>query len=117
MPNQIDAECVALCDAINLYSPKIRTVESCCGHGERHYKIWLRIEPEGLAELPHILYFLDPCHTGFVGWSCKVYTDCGMSPVSLMIKGPDDKRSYDEALTIARLIREDYENTQPEETD
>jgi len=118
----MDVECVVLCDAINLYSPKIMTVESCCGHGERPYKIWLHIKPEGLAELPHILYYLDTCHTGRAGWSCEVYTDCAMSPVTFKITGPIGEQAYEDALEIARLIREDYletlnENTQPEETD
>ncbi len=108
----IDKECIALCDAINLYNPQIRTVESCCGHGKRTYKIWLHIEgEEGLDKLPKILYFLDVCHNGRPGWSCEVYTDCGMSPITWKIQGPIGDQAYDDAKYIAGLIRGHFEET------
>ncbi len=37
--NQMDQECIKLCDTINKFEG-IRTVESCCGHGEHNYRIW-----------------------------------------------------------------------------
>lgn len=108
--SKIDRECVGLCDAINLYAPKIRTTESCCGHGERPYKIWLRVTDEGLADLPKILYWIDTCHSGTPHWWCEVYTDCGMSPVSFKIQGPIGQRAYDDAAHIADLIQGAFDN-------
>jgi hypothetical protein len=101
----MDSECVALCEAINLYSPNIRTIESCCGHGERPYKIWLRVAPKGLADLPDILYYFDSCHSGRPGWRCTVYTDCAMSPVVFQIKGPVGDQAYEDAEAISGLIK------------
>lgn len=100
----MDKECVVLCDAINLFAPEIRTVESCCGHGERSYKIWLHVTDSGLAKLPSVLYWIDTCHSGRPGWTCKVYTDCGMSPVTFMIEGPTGQQAYDDARHIAGKI-------------
>jgi len=34
----MDAECIPLCDALNLL-PGIKTFESCCGHGEKPFAI------------------------------------------------------------------------------
>ncbi len=104
----IDKECVALCDAINLYAPAIRTVESCCGHGEKEYSIWMHVEPEGLPKLPELLYWFDDCHSGRIGWRCEVYTDCGMSPVVFNIEGPTGEQAYDDAEHIAGLISEGF---------
>lgn len=40
---RMDPEVVKLCDALNSL-PSVKTVESCCGHGERPFAIWLRID-------------------------------------------------------------------------
>ena len=37
--DNMDKECIALCNAINKI-PGLRTIESCCGHDEREYRIW-----------------------------------------------------------------------------
>jgi len=38
---QMDVECVLLCRAIN-HMPGVETTESCCGHGERPFTVWLK---------------------------------------------------------------------------
>ena len=37
-PDDIDPECIVLCDALNSL-PGIRTVESCCGHGKYEFQV------------------------------------------------------------------------------
>lgn len=96
---EIDIECVPLCDVINKL-PGIRTIESCCGHDKKDFRIWF--EAEDLKYLPPLLYFFDVCHCGFHGWSVLVTTDCGMSPVHFNIKGKVG--AYEEANKIALLI-------------
>lgn len=36
----MDKECIPLCDALNQL-PGVKTFESCCGHLQRRYAIWL----------------------------------------------------------------------------
>lgn len=99
----MDPECVPLCNAINRIRG-IRTIESCCGHGERTFKIWLDVSAAGLENLPKLLYFLDPCHIGFRWW-CKVTTDCAMSPVTFRIESEvKGAEAYKEANEIAARI-------------
>lgn len=56
LPDDVDLECVALCEALNLWLG-IQTVESCCGHGKRNFHIWFRAE--SLSDLPDVLYWFD----------------------------------------------------------
>lgn len=99
----MDDECIPLCDAINSI-PGLRTVESCCGHGERQFSIWFDVEFP--SHLPILLYYCDPCHVGF-RWNCVVTTDCGMSPVTFRIQSESQgEQSYAEANTIAESIVE-----------
>ena len=66
-PGNLDPECVGLVRALNLL-PGVRTFESCCGHGESRFRVWLRtnrvrpVDPL-LGVLPH---------TEAAGWSCEV---------------------------------------------
>jgi len=116
LPPGVDPECIELCEAINLYEPDIFTVESCCGHGKTPYHIYFKVE--NLETLPHILYWLDGCHSGFYGWKVYVYTDCGKQyptfmiegPIHGLIIGPLKKRvdAYAQAKVIAGLIRLDF---------
>ena len=39
LPNDIDKECIELCNALNSL-PSVRTFESCCGHLKDIYSIW-----------------------------------------------------------------------------
>ena len=53
----MDPECVALCDAINLLKPDVYTVESCCGHGEKPFRVWFQVDD--LSKLAGLLYWFD----------------------------------------------------------
>jgi hypothetical protein len=103
VPEGIDAECVEICQALN-QSQGVRTVESCCGHGEQPFRIWFKVTR--LSDLPYVLWHFDRCHCGFYGWRVIAKTDCGMSPVSFMIEGPIGQQAYEEASKIAAIIRE-----------
>jgi len=46
----MDPECVRLCATLNAL-PGIRTTESCCGHGDSRYRIWLMIDPDSVGAL------------------------------------------------------------------
>lgn len=100
----IDKECVPLCDAINSLKGLFTTC-SCCGHGKEHFRIWFKTE--SLRCLPDLLYWLDVCHTGFRGWKTEVYTDCAKSPVTFMIEGPIGEEAYIQSKSIAELITND----------
>jgi len=84
--------------------PGIKTVESCCGHGEWPFKIWFIADT--LESLPPLLYWFDPCHCGLREWAATVYTDCAMSPVVFRITGPVGTEAYDGAEKIAHLIND-----------
>ena len=98
-----DIEVVALVDALNAL-PGIRTIESCCGHGESGFRIWLRAQ--AVADLLPINYWIDPCHSGVHGWNLTVSTDCSHDPDSVyfLLSGPAG--AFDDATEIAALIRE-----------
>ena len=104
----MDKECVKLCAAINLFDD-IRTIESCCGHGEKPYRIWFRAN--NFKALPRILYFLDGCHSGYYDWKVIIKTDCGMSYPSLMIEGPIG--AYDQAEHISKLLTSEFATPLP----
>lgn len=55
-PNVMDKEVINLCKALNKL-PGIKTVESCCGHGQHEFRIW--IVAKDLSNLPPVAYFLD----------------------------------------------------------
>lgn len=100
---KIDPECIRLCRAIN-HIRGIKTTESCCGHGKTEFMIWFKVID--IAQLPKLLYFLDPCHVGFRWW-CKVTTDCGMSPVHFRIESiAIGEKAYEQADIIAESINE-----------
>ena len=99
--DNMDKECIALCNAINKI-PGLRTIESCCGHGEREYRIWFVVEfPQFF---PILLYYIDPCHVGF-RWPVTVQTDCAMSPMTYCLQSIDKgKVAYKQAKIITTEI-------------
>lgn len=108
MPSdKMDSECAKLCEALNLM-PGIRTVESCCGHGDGPFHVWFKAD--SLEVLPRVLYYFDGCHCGHYGWRVVAKTDCAMSPVTFMVEGPSGPRGYEEAEYIAELLRKELEN-------
>lgn len=112
IPADIDPEVVDLCAAINKI-PGVQTIESCCGHGSRPFKVWFVVND--LVDLPHVLYWFDGCHCGFYGWDVVVTTDCAKSPVTFKIQGPAGDQGFAEAKEIARLITKDLPNIGDEE--
>lgn len=108
----VDKECMALCAALNQLDG-ITTVESCCGHGSKPYRIWFFAE-EVNSLLP-VLYWTDWCHCGYRDWEVKARTDCSMDHVSFMVEGPKGRRAYKEAFGIARLITEYVRRAQYED--
>jgi hypothetical protein len=102
--NDMDKECIALCDAINTI-PGIKTVCSCCGHGQGKYRIWFTVDNH--QNLPHLLYWFNGCHSGHYTWRTLVQTDCGKSEPTYYVEGPKGKEAYEQAKEIAQLILED----------
>ena len=100
----IDRDIVNIVKAMNEF-PGIRTVESCCGHGEHEVSIFF--EPETIDALPPLLYYFDKCHSG-VTWPVTIYTDCGADHVTWVVesvnKGPV---AYIEGNKIAECMLED----------
>lgn len=103
MNNEIDKECVKLCQAMNLM-PGVRTVESCCGHQHKPYQVWFKVKR--LTYLPKLIYYFDGCHCGYYGWSITVKTDCSMSPAVFCVNGPIGDSAYRESEEIAELLME-----------
>jgi len=54
---KMDSECIKLCDAINLLEPDLYTINSCCGHRTRSFRIFFKVK--NLNKLPNILYYFD----------------------------------------------------------
>jgi hypothetical protein len=52
----IDKECIDLCEAINRYNG-LRTVESCSGHGDNIFRIFLHVDD--VESLAPMLFYLD----------------------------------------------------------
>ena len=98
-PLDIDPECAALCQALDRL-PGVRTIESCCGHGEEPFRIFLVVR--SLKPLAAIAWALDRCHSAEDGWRLIARTDCAMEPVSFLIEGPPGASAA--AAKIAVLI-------------
>jgi len=70
----MDPLCIPLCDALNSCSG-IKTVESCCGHGNEPYRIWFKclgIDSYGLSVITRAV---DSRYSGTnLQWSIKLET-------------------------------------------
>ena len=106
-PDDIDAEVVELCTAMNRL-PGITTVESCYGHGREPYRIWFAAD--SLEALPPLLYQFDGCHSSFYDWHVRVTTDCGMAPAVFIAEGPVGPGAVSQASRIALGIAEYLES-------
>lgn len=54
--DQMDPECIPLCDALN-ECPGIETTSSCCGHGKEPFRIWFDVKDlDALRPLLSVLY-------------------------------------------------------------
>ena len=105
MPADMDGECLALCQAINSIDG-LETIQSCCGHGEKPFRIWFRCKD--LNCLPKLLYFIDRCHVSLgKSWKCFATTDCAMSPVIFVLESSIiGEVANQEANLIAKEILE-----------
>jgi len=103
VPEGMDAECVDLCSTINKIEG-VRTQESCCGHGENPFRIWVDTN-ELDRHFALLLWALDKCHTGVPSWRCTAYTDCLGDDVSLLIESQSKgEEAYKEAAVITGLL-------------
>lgn len=97
----LDYQCRALVAAMNEF-PGIRTTESCCGHGERPFRVWF--VADDLDALPALVYWTDPRHTGCYGWRVIALSDCARLPLKFRLEGPIG--AFAEADMIAAKMRE-----------
>jgi len=100
--NEMDEECRGLCGVINRNLPGLQTIESCCGHRERKYHIW--IHAKTIESLAPLAYYLMRCHGGSGDWNLIVRTDCGMSRPSFLLEGPIGEKAYEEAKQLTKKI-------------
>lgn len=102
--SQVDEECVRLCKVLSQI-PGIRTVESCCGHGKRKYRI--QFFAESLDALHNVVHWFDGCEEHeYYGWEVIVEDmpefSRSQESVVFIIEGPVG--AFDEANRIAELI-------------
>jgi len=101
---KLDPEVKELVEALNTFH-RVKTIESCCGHGKDVINIWFTVKD--LENLPQVLWYIDKCHNGIPGWSVEVTTDCAMSPVHFRLSSSTKgKQAYAEAAEIAKFIRQ-----------
>lgn len=110
LPTDVDEECKALCEIMNLF-PGIATTSSCCGHGKSPYTI--SFAAESLDYLLPVLYWFDSCHSGRAGWSVTVSTDCTMAGPTFTVVGPKGDSAYVGARHIAKLLKDHLIKTKP----
>ena|ERR1700738_3769388 len=79
-PDDMDSECILLCDAMNAL-PGITTWESCCGHGTDAHRIFFTaITIEALTPI------LQASKSS--GWSIEVYWTNGAGKAMFLARGP-----------------------------
>jgi hypothetical protein len=100
LPDDVDPECVPLCDALNAM-PYIVTTSSCCGHSIRPFRVFF--ETKSFKALAQVAYHADSCHSGGRGWQVIANTDCSAKPHGFLLEGP--KGDYDGANRIAEAVR------------
>jgi hypothetical protein len=96
-PAGMDPEAIGLCRAMNAF-PGIVTTESCCGHGEKPFRIWFLAG--SLKVLPALLWCFDACHSGQRGWSVTASTDCVADHVTFVAEGPCGGYAAAEAVAV-----------------
>jgi hypothetical protein len=79
-PDDMDSECIPICTAINRLAG-LRTVESCCGHGERPHRIFF------IAETIHNLLPVVRAADSSA-WKVEVFWSNGVDVVMFMLEGP-----------------------------
>ena len=100
----VDKEVVELVIQMNRFEG-IRTMDSCCGHGE--HGVWIFFLADSLESLPSLLFYVDSCHNGCPGWQVIARTDCSMAPTSFLLESTNvGQTAYDEAEKIAGYMRD-----------
>lgn len=79
-PTDMDVECIDICTALNEL-PGIETVESCCGHGKRPFRIFFRAS--ALESLHPVLRCVASS-----AWSVEAFWSNGQPTAMIMLKGP-----------------------------
>lgn len=109
-PENMDAECIPLCDALNQLQGVV-TTESCCGHKKDNFRIWLKVDAEAVAKmLPFLAQLVATNYCGFPFWLRIEDTgdgDC-VGPKGMLVlcfeswnKG---KRAYQDADALAEMV-------------
>lgn len=99
-PEDMDHECVPLCDALNAL-PGVRTVESCCGHIDQPFRVWFRVE-QGAEDafLPLLVRSLGS------GWLLKKNAGCyERTHMDFMLEGPKGFFGYGQAALLADRLQ------------
>jgi hypothetical protein len=107
-PEDMDPECVDLCNAINLHLPGVATILSDSGHGSKPYMIWMLVADYEM-DLPLLAYFfsghLSP--HGCDKWYAKMEVQIPfLKDITFLVQGPTGKEAYREAKLIAKYIKD-----------
>lgn len=104
---RMDSECVVICDAINRI-PHVRTVESCCGHGDFPFSVYL--QTDDMRYLAIVLFYAQG-----QGWNMRLRTDCSMQPPYIVLDSVEvGAEAYRQADVIGYDINafmSDFEGT------
>jgi len=95
LPDDVDPECVALCDVLNKM-PGITTTESCCGHGTGNFVVFFVAK-----ELSSLKPLLELLSLG-TAWKVEVGYANGSDRIYFILVGPKDLRSGDDFATWIR---------------
>ena len=109
--DDLDPECRRLCAAMNAL-PGIRTIESCCGHGEEDYRVFFMAAD--LQRLMRALQYLDGLYDAPKGWYVRACwnSNAGTTPTFILI-GPPSERCFAEADRIAESLEREASNPVP----
>jgi hypothetical protein len=100
---RLDSECVALCTALNRL-PGIYTYESCCGHGQRPYWIWFRMNEDGIAGLSLLAELLCSRHVDF-GFEVKLTFNMTFSKLAFLLESKNiGSEAFQNAERLAEAI-------------
>jgi len=110
----IDTECLPLCEAMNALG--LRTISSCCGHGDEPFRIWFCLRDPvkdltGYGALSVLLYNVDPCYVGFQ-WHVRVTTDCGCSAPKFCLESDScGQEAFNKARQITQAITKELQRS------
>jgi len=104
-PDKLDPECERLFRVLNQF-PGISTTCSCCGHNKDEFQFWF--VASSFDDLAQLSYAIDQCHSGIVGWTIEVSTDCAAT-LSFLLSGPSDPAAGDE---LAEVLEDAFDKEQ-----